>query len=93
MKRNDDYIKTRDYVRIKPLAVFRYLHARKLRQRSSNRIVMTLMIKDEEDIIEDNIRHHHSIGVSAFVITDDSSTDQTRNILERLYCEFDMTIL
>ncbi len=48
------------------------------------KVAMTLLVRNEEDIIEDNILYHSSIGVDKFFIMDNLSTDMTRNILERL---------
>jgi hypothetical protein len=47
------------------------------------RIVMTLKVRDEEDILADNLRFHLAQGVDFFVITDNGSTDSTPVILER----------
>ena len=43
---------------------------------------MTLMVRDEADIIEDNLRYHRAQGVDFFVIADTGSTDGTVEILE-----------
>lgn len=45
------------------------------------RIVMTLLVRDEEDIIEWNLRYHLSRGVDHFVVTDNRSVDGTAEIL------------
>jgi Glycosyl transferase family 2 len=47
------------------------------------RLVMTLKVRDEADIIEDNLRFHHAMGVDFFVVTDNASVDGTAEILER----------
>src|SRR5215211_6752178 len=47
------------------------------------RLVMTLKVRDEADILEDNLRHHHALGVDFFVVTDNGSVDGTSGILER----------
>ena len=57
------------------------------------RLVMTILVKDEADIIEANIRTHASLGVDAFAIMDNSSTDGTREILVRLQKEFEIVII
>lgn len=44
------------------------------------KIVATLLARDEEDIIEMNIRHHISEGIDTFIFTDNGSTDRTRII-------------
>jgi hypothetical protein len=43
---------------------------------------MTLKVRDEADIIEDNLRYHHAQGVDFFVVADTGSTDGTVEILE-----------
>ena len=56
-------------------------------------IVMTILVKDEIDIIEANIRTHSKLGVDAFVVMDNNSTDGTREKLDELSKEFEMTII
>jgi hypothetical protein len=45
------------------------------------RIVLTLAVRDEADIIEANIRYHLDAGVDFIVATDHRSTDETTEIL------------
>jgi len=47
------------------------------------RLVMTLKVRDEADVIEDNLRFHRAMGVDFFVVTDNASVDGTAEILER----------
>ncbi|MDD7304507.1 MAG: glycosyltransferase family 2 protein [Bacteroidaceae bacterium] len=47
------------------------------------RIVMTLLVKDEEDILEQNLLFHHSMGVDAFIVTDNNSSDGTLGIIDK----------
>jgi Glycosyl transferase family 2 len=47
------------------------------------RLVMTLKVRDEADIISDNLRFHRAMGVDFFVVTDNGSVDGTSEILER----------
>jgi glycosyl transferase family 2 len=44
---------------------------------------MALKVRDEGDILEANLRFHHALGVDHFVVTDNGSTDETPEILER----------
>lgn len=55
------------------------------------RLVMTILVKNEDDIIEDNIRFHSAQGVDAFYIMDNASTDETLDIVKKLSLEFDIT--
>jgi hypothetical protein len=47
------------------------------------RIVMTLLVRDEEDIVDWNLRFHYAQGVDFVVATDNNSADRTPSILER----------
>lgn len=47
------------------------------------KLVMTLLVRDEEDILEWNLRYHLSRGVEHFVVTDNRSQDGTADILRR----------
>jgi len=47
------------------------------------RLVMALKVRDEEDILEDNLRYHAARGVDFFVVTDNGSVDGTLDILRR----------
>ncbi len=47
------------------------------------RLVMTLKVRDEEDVIEDNLRFHRAMGVDFFVVMDNGSVDGTPEILAR----------
>jgi Glycosyl transferase family 2 len=44
---------------------------------------MVYKVRDEADILEDNLRYHRAQGVDFFVIVDTGSTDGTVEILER----------
>lgn len=47
------------------------------------KLIMTLLVKDEADIIEQNLLFHKAMGVDAFVVTDNASTDGTLEILRK----------
>ena len=57
------------------------------------RVVMTILVKNEDDIIEENIRVHAALGVDAFVVMDNDSTDGTKEILRRLQKEYEITVI
>lgn len=46
-------------------------------------LIMTLVVKDEEDIIEKSIRFHKEMGVDGFIVTSHNSTDKTNEILKK----------
>ncbi len=56
-------------------------------------LTMTILVKNEADIIEKNIRYHAKAGIDNFVVMDNNSTDGTREILEELKKEFEITII
>jgi hypothetical protein len=53
------------------------------RRHATLMLVMTLLVRDEQDILEANLEHHLAAGVDQFVVTDHRSTDATSEILER----------
>jgi hypothetical protein len=57
------------------------------------KLSMVILVKNEEDIIEKNIRFHSALGVDNFVIMDNNSEDNTRDILSSLKNEFEITII
>jgi len=65
----------------------------RLTQKGPVRIAMSILVKDEVDIIEDNIRFHARMGVDCFAVMDNLSTDGTREVLHSLQEEFDLHII
>ncbi len=51
---------------------------------SRPRIVMTLLVRNEQDVIAENILFHHHQGVDAFIVMDNLSTDSTVEIVREL---------
>ena len=47
----------------------------------AKKLVMTLLVKNEDDIIEENIKFHLASGVDFIIATNNNSTDHTRDIL------------
>ncbi len=47
------------------------------------KLVMALKVRDEEDVLEHNLRYHRAQGVDFFIVTDNASTDRTPEILKR----------
>lgn len=54
-----------------------------LRKTSDPRLVMTLLVKNEEAMLEENLLFHKAMGVDGFIVTDNNSTDRTMDILEQ----------
>lgn len=61
--------------------------------REQFRVVMTILVKNEDDIIEQNIRTHAALGVDAFVVMDNDSTDNTTEILKKLQKEYEIILI
>ena len=55
-------------------------------------ITICLLVRNEEAIIEDNIRYHARLGVDRFLVMDHLSSDATPSILGYLGGEFDITV-
>jgi hypothetical protein len=47
------------------------------------KLVLTLVVRDEEDIVEDHLRYHLEAGVDLVIATDHRSVDATPDILRR----------
>lgn len=46
-------------------------------------LIMTLLVRDEEDVIRENIEYHLSQGVDYFIVIDNASKDATTEILRK----------
>lgn len=57
------------------------------------KLTMTLLVRNEADILADNIRYHHALGVDSFIVMDNLSTDATPEIIQALRQEFDIDYL
>ena len=56
----------------------------KEKQVMNMKLFMTIVIRDEDSIIEKNIRFHKAMGVDGFIVTSHNSTDRTNEILNKL---------
>ena len=57
------------------------------------RLAMSLLVRDEADVIAHNVRFHAARGVDTFIVTDNGSVDGTRERLDELARDFDLEIL
>lgn len=46
-------------------------------------LIMTLLVKNEEDVLEENLLFHKAMGVDGFIITNNNSSDHTLDIIEK----------
>lgn len=53
------------------------------RKTKSPRLIMTLLVKNEETLLEQNLIFHKRMGVDAFIVTDNNSTDSTPEIISK----------
>lgn len=53
------------------------------RKTPSPRLIMTLLVKNEEGMLEENLLFHKAMGVDGFIITDNNSTDRTPEIIRK----------
>ena len=53
-----------------------------LRRTRQPKLIMTLLVKNEEELLPLNLEFHRSMGVDGFIITDNNSTDSTPQIIE-----------
>ena len=56
-------------------------------------LAMTILCRNEVDIIGANIKTHAKLGVDKFVVMDNGSTDGTREVLAELSQHYDVTII
>lgn len=56
---------------------------RTTKRKSTPRLIMTLLVKNEEDMLEENLIFHKAMGVDGFIITDNNSSDRTPEIIRK----------
>jgi glycosyltransferase involved in cell wall biosynthesis len=44
-------------------------------------VLLCFLVKDEGDIIRQNLEHHYKVGFRNFVVMNNNSTDETRNLI------------
>lgn len=73
----------------------RAIHCVSLRQITgqSIRLAMNLLVKNEADIIADNIKVHSKLGVDCFVVMDNGSNDGTREIVQDLSKDYEIYLI
>lgn len=74
------------------LGFIRFLSTRQLRGEPI-RLSMNLLVKNEVDIIADNIKAHSKLGVDCFVVMDNGSDDGTREVLDELKDQYELLII
>ena len=57
------------------------------------KLAMNYLIKNEVDIILDNIKVHSQLGADCFVIIDNGSTDGTRELLDSVKDQYEMIVI
>lgn len=57
--------------------------SKEIKNKLSKKLVMTLLVRNEEDIVDQCIKFHLNSGVDFIVATNNASTDSTREILEK----------
>src|SRR5829696_6247852 len=57
------------------------------------KIVLTLLVRDEIDVISDNLKYHLAEGVDHIIVTDNGSQDGTKEILEQYQASGQITLI
>ena len=57
------------------------------------KLTMTIMVRDEADVIGAMLRHHADQGIDEFIVTDNGSIDGTSEIIEELSATLPITLL
>ena len=70
--------------------VFSYTASLFRKKNTPQRLAMSIIVKNESDIIADNIKFHAHHGVDHFVVMDNGSNDGTYEILKSLTQDYDI---
>ena len=62
-------------------------------EKRSQRLVMTLLVKNEEILLRGNLNFHLAQGVDHILVTDHGSTDATREILKEYEARGVVTVI
>lgn len=57
------------------------------------KVVMTLLVRNEADLIADNLLFHWGLGISQFIVMDNGSTDGTQSIIKELAQQIPIELL
>jgi tetratricopeptide (TPR) repeat protein len=57
------------------------------------RVAMSILVRDEADIIAANVHYHAAMGVQRFIVTDNGSVDGTRELLDTLAQSYQLEII
>lgn len=60
---------------------------------NSLKLVLTLLVRDEEDIIRENVLYHLDRGVDFVIVTDNLSVDRTADILREFVDQGVMAVI
>ncbi len=74
-----------------PRSIFRTLFRREYREGRSGRVAMTLLVRNEADVVRQWLDFHLANGVDVILATDHRSTDGTGDILRRYEREGTLT--
>jgi len=56
------------------------------------KLTMTIMVRDEADVIGAMLRHHAAQGIDEFIITDNASSDGTTEIIQELATSLELPL-